>query len=522
MAHSLIRRALRGLTDEALRNVHKAFDVFRAENLAAWTDYYVPAPRRDYLLTAPENLMILGRFGTGKTHILGELWSTLNQDPDKHGTLPILISMRGIQDTLSGIKFKYRAKHHLKEMLLVACEKLLALPTQTPWASRLQSQRKRAVHHRLVKIIEQRAIDEDFFTTRTRRRRRQRFREFPGYSPGVQTENTPPPGTSSVTQLPNSDHHSETIKECLEGIAANLGLDRVLFLIDEWDLIVPMDQQSEFAHFLKTHIMTEKMVRLRIAGDWYCMRLNDKAEGNRVRGLIHGVDIFNGVDLEVTYAPSPTAKTTHKFFRELLMKRIERHVASFSALRARDGSVHPSFIRALFFSEATFHLLILSAGGIPRDFINIFHRILLSMGSDFGKRQIRDSDVLLATEEAFRSETRGNIEEDAPYYKMLRQIIHEHLEQSKAAWFVVPRDVYTSHEHLFQEMARKRLIHRYPDDLIMPSVAHGHNVFFVSYGCLLHEVRGSWQPPLLSTVHMAYPLCDGRRIDDGLSNTRSG
>src|SRR5262249_18855951 len=160
-----------------------------------------------------------------------------------------------------------------------------------------------------------------------------------------------------------------------------LNVSQLFIVIDEWselDRSATRNIQPFFAELLKKVFWNNKRFVLKIGAVRNQTKLNTKVKNSGPIGLELGADIFE-LNLDEVY--SNPALNKSKFYEELIFKHLAYCNADLDEFRRKEevdfyGTelVHPidTFITYIFKSRKEFETLIDGAGGLPRDFVEIF------------------------------------------------------------------------------------------------------------------------------------------------------
>ena len=450
-------------------------------------------------LRNPDNAILFGRRGTGKTHTLKYLAEQVRVGG--HVALYIDLSRLGSTSSLYGdplIPLAERATRLLVDVmneihsgLLDACLELGCAADLGPLLDELAA----SVNEVVVKGKVER--EETRESTRTG-------------SDGLTVK------ISSSPEVVLSDERSDAFNTSvrrhesgvsshrmhlgaaagrMERIVNGIPVDRIWIMFDEWSSL-PQDTQPLLADMLRRTLLTMRKVSLKIAAVAHRCRFINYLEGGEYQGFEVGADIFANLDLDefVVFASRTRVEREDaavEFFRELLFRHVQAVVGE-DVLRSSDQLVARVFTQASALKE-----LVRAAEGVPRDAISIATRAALRV-PDGGR--IATDDVRDAAEAVFQQVKSSSLNA-APFAReLLTKLLDEVIGQKRARAFLLEQS-QTEHP-LIQQLIDSRILHVIKKGYSgqdQPGVRF--DVVQIDYGCYVDLLKTSRAPLSLLGGH---------------------
>jgi hypothetical protein len=258
-------------------------------------------------------------------------------------------------------------------------------------------------------------------------------------------------------------------REIMVTILNALEISQLFIIIDEWselDRSATRNIQPFFAELLKKVFWNNKHFVLKLGAVRNQTKLNTKVKASGPVGLELGADIFE-ISLDDVYT-SP-AMNKLKFYEELLFKHLsfcnpdlqefqEKEELDFYGTK-RTRPVE-TFITYLFKSRAEFETLIDGAGGLPRDFVEIFDAIARSR--DFSVSPLWNmKDIKSHVWEHCVKNKQSDISNDRDFFGVFEKIITL-LQANNSRIVLVERNASRRLLTIIGEFYHKRLLHDVP------------------------------------------------------------
>jgi hypothetical protein len=328
--------------------------------------------------------------------------------------------------------------------------------------------------------------------------------------------------TVDIKSLDNYKFNYAKTRDLIRELLEALDLDKLFIVLDEWselDRSASTNVQPYFAELLKRVFWNQDRFVLKIGAIRNQTKtfLNDAA--NARIGLELGADIFE-LSLDNLYS-NPNELNMIAFYEELLFKHLRYcnpELAVFDDKTDRDfyGSpeVKPidTFVSYIFKSRKELATLVRGAGGLPRDFIEMFDTI--ARNKDFGIKEAWGmGDVQNCVREHFIKTKQKNIGVDSSKNRLLEKIVGK-IRETGGRLIVVPRSASKEFLDLIAEFYHSRMIHEV-SYLDVPTLLRGkYDLYYADLGLMLdvhkHRIGEHYDAP------EAFPL-DGHETDDDVS-----
>jgi hypothetical protein len=258
-------------------------------------------------------------------------------------------------------------------------------------------------------------------------------------------------------------------REIMVSILKALEISQLFIIIDEWselDRSATRNIQPFFADLLKTVFWNNKHFVLKLGAVRNQTKLNTKVKNSGPIGLELGADIFE-LSLDEVYT-SP-AMNKAKFYEELVFKHLSFCNPDLEEFREKDEfdfygtkRTRPveTFITYIFKSRAEFETLIDGAGGLPRDFVEIFDAI--ARARDFSVSPLWNmKDVKSHVWEHCVKNKQSNLRGDRDSFSIFEKIITL-LQANNSRIILVERNASRKLLTIIGEFYHKRLLHDVP------------------------------------------------------------
>ncbi len=281
-----------------------------------------------------------------------------------------------------------------------------------------------------------------------------------------------PSGGSGLQSL-NFRQISDTLTQVLR----EMNIGRLSIVLDEWAQ-VPFESQPFFAEFVKRTLLTVPAITVKILAVNYQCNLLTRV-GNNPVGLERGADLPNVIDMDRYLIWDERKDDVTGFFAQLLYNhlgielRLDLDVPSEEKRR---------WVEELFTQKNAFHELVRAAEGNPRDFLCIFAKAYFDeYKSVAGSKSISVRNIVNAAV-AWYDETKAkNIVNEKTATETLQHIMNKVLKGYKARTFMV--EVEKAEHRRLIRLLNERILHRlsgtysHPD---RPGVRH--DLFAIDYG----------------------------------------
>lgn len=433
--------------------------VLRSEKLPEFKKFFVDIDLLKNYFTN-DNQLIVGRRGTGKTHLLGTIDEIVNKQPGNQN-ISIFISLTDIYTsptkTLSETREFYctRFARLLFNKFLESFAEILFKIVYRKFIEsyRLPKSKISKAESNLIKIYE--CITDGAFSF------------------------------SKMDRVENSGRIDSSIdisklKQLLRDLIDLLEIEMLYVLIDEWmqiDKTARLDIQPYFAELLKKLFFGEQKIAVKIASIWHETNLYDRKSVSTSRGLQIGDDIAFGTDLDSAFIMERSAM--YKFFEELLFKRLSDKVERLKGFQVND-KIEDQFIVGIFDNKDNFEELILASHGIPRDFLQIFNKCSKMINYDFANKCINKEVIGKVVQEIFLTQKRKNLDKASPAFHLFKKI-NSYLDTTHNRFFLVENKEAKNSISL-RKLSDERLIHPIPSACVSRQVRDLFKCYAINYG----------------------------------------
>jgi hypothetical protein len=275
--------------------------------------------------------------------------------------------------------------------------------------------------------------------------------------------------TNDAIGLTNFKFNYYKTREIMINILKALEISQLFIIIDEWselDRSATRNIQPFFAELLKKVFWNNKHFVLKLGAVRNQTKLNTKVKNSGSAGLELGADIFE-LSLDEVYTNPAMNKV--KFYEELLFKHLSFCNPDLDEFREKEEldfygtkRTRPveTFITYIFKSKAEFETLIDGAGGLPRDFVEIFDSI--ARARDFSVSPLWNmKDVKSHVWEHCVKNKQSNIRTDRDFFGVFEKIITL-LQINNSRIILVDRNASRKLLNIIGEFYHKRLLHDVP------------------------------------------------------------
>src|ERR1043165_572422 len=436
-------------------------------------------------ISNPNNQIIYGRRGTGKTHVLRVLASQLIRDPS-NAVLYLDARTLGSTSQFSdpSVPLKHRClalfRDILGEIYNVLRDHIIAHPSNSSGAAlealeHLGRVMTEPVSQVTVAEITSRRLDEDS---------RQNliglsFGSHTGPSLTAKTEDGQASEEEKTTSY-RAEHQDKVIfpalHSLLQEVLKHAGA-RLHILIDEWSSI-PMDVQPYLAEFAKRTFLPNPDVVVKIASLEYRSNFGERRSPSGMLGFELGSDISTSLDIDEYYVYDRNPDLVTEIFGHILFKHLKselpaRHLETNYEIYAGAG------VAAKFFSnEYVFKELVRASEGVVRDLINIFISSYFA-AQRRGKKYIDKPTIIEAARQWFEQDKAKNL--DAGLRAVLKKMIKEVVAEQRARSFFLPLEL--ERHQTIQRLFDERVLHltkRGATYQYTPGVRY--NIYTLDYG----------------------------------------
>lgn len=504
------------------RNIKKALAYeqpsLKSEDLPSYRRFFVDNGILNEL-DNNANQLIVGRRGTGKTHLLGSFDEMIKSDRDKE--ISVMISLMKLNRDSSIPEnctiAEYQRIHatdlfedflkRLFPIFLDEADSRLQLLAKTI-SSRDAKRKLSSVNSLLTQLLEVVELGSPVEILKTSKKTIDSIEKNggeAGASLSFGIDNLKPT-FSAKASLGGSMTLSEEAKRVIE-IHANMKVDfikardlilRILdelevdtmhLLIDEWmelDKRTPSGIQPIFAQLLKKTFFNTNKISVKIASVWHQTTLYDKDDMKKSKGVELKHDLIRAVDLDTAFLMSEDQVC--EFCKELLFKRISYLFEKLDDIKdseqiaqlCRDEVIDDIFVTELFDSFPNFRAFIIASHGIPRDLMNIFHKCSLRIKRNFENYCIDHEVIYSEARNTYNTDKRKTIRPNSEAQRLL-QMVNKYMENSGRRLFIV-KNAFVPLSEALQKLVDEELVHQLPSSVTPREVKDSHKTFLIDFG----------------------------------------
>jgi len=244
------------------------------------------------------------------------------------------------------------------------------------------------------------------------------------------------------------------ITESLQAIISNLCIDHIFIIIDEWAQI-PVSAQPYVAEYIKRAIMTIPEICIKLlAVSYQCYPSKQTKEG--VIGIQRGADITDVLDFDSYLIHDENPKPVTIFFSQVLYNHLGAELNWDLQITAKEKNKR---ILDIFTQDKAFTELVRAAEGNCRDFLCIFSRAFWD-----GYRQHADAKAISiphiseAAASWFESEKYVNIRDEELPNASLTYILNNIIKGYKSRTFMV--EASKVQDEALIRLLNERVIHK--------------------------------------------------------------
>lgn len=496
----------------------------RSEHLPEYRRFFVGEEILDLLHNNDEHL-IVGRRGTGKTHVLGSFDEMIKTEyPNEMSVMVSLAKLDNNSYLPSGAKTNDSNLHafslfhdFLKKLFqpfLEASDRRL-----TQLGMRLSKQdfkeKQKTVNNLLTNLLETVELGSPIEIEAIKKQVLEENDKKTGHASAELTlgfDNTKPAiaGKIGLGKANNQQATEHTVierksilrvdyilaGELMTKILKELDIEVLHILIDEWmelDKRTPSGIQPVFAQLLKKTFFNSNRISTKIASVWHQTSLYDRDEMEKAKGIELKHDIIRSVDLDTAFLTKE--EDVIDFCKELLFKRLllaceEAGIDTddtIALLMNKNGEVNDIFITELFDTPLNFKAFITSSHAIPRDIMSLFHLSSLKIKRDFETYCIDHETVYLVAKDAYKTDKRKTILPNSDAQKLL-VLINSYMENNDRRLFLVENSQVPDSKAL-QKLVDEELIHQVPSAVTHRSICDTHKTFLVDFGNYIDHIE---------------------------------
>ena len=237
------------------------------------------------------------------------------------------------------------------------------------------------------------------------------------------------------------------ISRALKGIVDCLPDNSLCLILDEWNAL-PLSVQPLVADFLRRCVLPVDGLMVKIAAIHARSQFSYRSSDGYV-GFELGADIMQDLDLDEYMAWNGHDTRAEDFFRNLFCRHIAEHWRD-------EAGGRPPVVSAWHLNKAIpdFQYLVIAAGGVPRDAINV----AAMAAQESGDQPIELRHIAAATRRWFLNDKESRIGTDHPIQRVL-QSLRSYAEANRRRGFLLDRH-HDARAPEIQDLYDSRIIHR--------------------------------------------------------------
>jgi hypothetical protein len=277
---------------------------------------------------------------------------------------------------------------------------------------------------------------------------------------------------------------SSALKETLKPFNASLYV-----LLDEWSSL-PLDVQPYLAEFVKRSFLPLTNVSIKIGSLEYRSAFGFSTP-NGIVGFEMGADISAFLDIDDYYVYDRNPEGITDAFANMLVRHLSNELPPgyLETIGIENGAKLAS---RLFTERKVFQELVRASEGVVRDLINIFSKAYF-VSHRKAKEKIERDAVLEAARQWFEQDKERNLSEELR--SVLRRITDDVIGTRRARSFLLPREL--GDHPIIQQLFDLRVLHlvqRGYADKDRPGVRY--NIYSLDYGTYVDLMNTSRKPEL--------------------------
>lgn len=440
-----------------------------------------------------------GRRGTGKTHVMKVLESTLNSDRQR---TVIYIDCRTLgsssQFSDPDLPMGRRCLALFKDVLLAVQDALLEHIADQPTSKSEQAFEALAEFGRVIAEPKQQFIPQSYSEQTSKSYEQTEGSGFSvstgsdGFAIAAEARATVKGGAVSAATREGAVSHEDKIifPDLNKSLTAVLEFANtsLYLLIDEWSSL-PLDIQPYLSEFVKRGLLPMERVTVKISALEYRCRFSQAAE-HGVIGFELGADVATAPDLDDYYVYDRNPDHLAHVYADVLLRHLSSELPEdYMRYEHRIGDA-AQFASRVFTERSVFGELARASEGVIRDLINIFTQAYFNAHRR-GRSSIDKKAVLEAARQWFEQDKSQHL--DDHLQTVLSRIVHEVIGARRSRSFMLPRELerHPTIQRLFDARVLHHMQRGYADK-DNPGVRY--NIYSVDYGTYVDLLGTAKQP----------------------------
>jgi len=494
----------------------------RSEDLPEFRKFYTGSHLID-LLHDNENHLIVGRRGTGKTHLLGAFDEFIREECPVEFSVKISIleavprtpptnileTVEFTTSKLGALMYDGFLKVLFKKLLDQATERTAAMIASGAVPGGDDKKFHKKANDILTDLLYAIEFGEAF---EVEKKKKAVIRDKLGNTSAANGELSGSLSTSSAKlgirgkigkgsdEKHEEEHTTEInsilginlfrVRSLILDLLEELRIDTLHILIDEWmELDKSIEKgsvQPKFAQYLKTTFCNDKKFSLKIATIWHRTNLYDQKDVSKSNGLQLRHDISRTVDLDTAFLTSDDE--VFSFAKNILYKRLVYACDDVKEMYDKStGEVRDIFVNELFDNIDNFKVFITASHGIPRDMMDLFNKCSLRIRRDFKNYCICHELIYSVSKAVYMADKRKNIDPDSTPQRLL-VLINSYMESTGRRLFLVKNSQVKNSKSL-AKLVDEELIHQTPSSVTPRSICDTHKCYLIDFGNYVDWVK---------------------------------
>jgi hypothetical protein len=267
------------------------------------------------------------------------------------------------------------------------------------------------------------------------------------------------------------------INDTLRAVLRGLSVDRLILILDEW-VQIPLVSQPFFAEHLKRAVLSVPEITVKVLAVNYQCNLAVR-DGNNLVGLERGADLPDVIDMDRYLVWDEKRDFVSDYFYQLLYNHLGIGLRQNLTIPLQEKK---RWVDQLFTQRKAFTELVRAAEGNSRDFLCVFSRAYYDeYRQNPDSETISVKNVINAAAWWYEEGKWNDIRNDTVAQNTLTHIINGVLKDRKSRSFLVEADK-AEHQHLVR-LLNARILHRLnnaPSHADKPGLKY--ELFTVDYG----------------------------------------
>ncbi len=442
-----------------------------------------------------------GRRGTGKTHVMKVLESSLSTDLRR---TVVYIDCRTLgsssQFSDPSLPMSHRCLALFKDILLVISDAILQHIADQPNKDSEKAFEALAEFGSVVAEPKHNFVPQAYAEEKTNGRE---STIDAGIGIGAAAQ-----GLGASGKLAAGSKQLQSAREQQQGIVVqedkiifpdlNKSLDAVLkladtelyLLVDEWSSL-PLDIQPWLSEFVKRGLLPMDRVTVKISALEYRCRFSNHGP-NGVTGFELGADVATAPDLDDYYVFDRNPEHLTHVYGDVLLRHLSSELPENYMRDQHKVADATQFASRLFTERSVFAELARASEGVIRDLINIFTQAYFNAHRR-GRDSIDKRAVLEAARQWFEQDKSQHL--DDQLQDVLSRIVREVIGARRSRSFMLPREL--ERHPVIQRLFDARVLHhmqRGYADKDNPGVRY--NIYSIDYGTYVDLLGTAKQPDL--------------------------